>query len=228
MTPAQRPLSPARKTTSTGAVAFSSEYEDWTMAIDRMAQAAAPKVLAFGPFRLFLRERLLTSYGKPVHIGSRAFDILVALLERPGELVSKRELIARVWPSTIVEQANLAVQIAGLRRALGDGRRGNRYVVNIPGRGYRFVAPVAVERNTSTEPAPRRPRLDNLPARSTRPIAGSDGDDASEQALQRRLLAILRSGGVGNTKAALAFMESLLETQDERVFILDVPPSGKQ
>ena len=227
MTPPQRPLSPARGTTSPGPVAFSSEYEDWTMAIDRMAQAA-PTSLAFGPFRLFPRQRLLTVSGKPVHIGSRAFDILVALLERPGDLVSKQELIARVWPSTIVEQANLAVQIAGLRRALGDGRRGNRYVINIPGRGYRFVATVAVESKTPTEPAPWPPRQHNLPAPSTQRIAGSDGDDQLGQTLQRRLLAILRSGGIGKTKAALALVESLLEAKDERVFVLDVTRSKKQ
>ena len=224
MTPAQRPLSPTRATTSPGPVAFSSDYEDWTMAIDRMAQAA-PTSLAFGPFRLFPRQRLLTNSGKPVHIGSRAFDILIALLERPGDLVSKQELIARVWPSTIVEQANLAVQIAGLRRALGDGRRGNRYVVNIPGRGYRFVAMVTLETNTAAE---RPRRLDNLPAHSTQPIAASNGDDQPGRTLQRRLLAILRSGGVGKTRAALALMESLLEAQDERVFVLDVTPSEKQ
>lgn len=227
MMPAQPPLSPARGTTSTRPVAFSSDYEDWTMAIDRMAQAALTS-LAFGRFRLFPRQRLLTTSGKPVHIGSRAFDILVALLECPGELVSKEELIARVWPSTIVEQANLAVQIAGLRRALDDGRRGNRYVVNIPGRGYRFVAPVTVEANTSAEPAARPRRLETLPAHSTKPIAASGGNDEPGQTLQRRLLAILRSGGVGKTKAALALMESLLEAQDERVLILGVPPSERQ
>jgi Transcriptional regulatory protein, C terminal len=74
--------------------------------------------------------------------GSRAYDILLALLERPGELVTKEQLIARVWPNTFVESVNLAVQVAGLRRALGDRVGQARYVINIPGRGYRFVAPL--------------------------------------------------------------------------------------
>src|ERR1700758_4436404 len=99
---------------------------------------------SFGAFSLLPTQRLLTKDNEPIQIGSRAFDILMALLERAGELVTKEELMARVWPKTFVEPANLAVHIAGLRRVLGDGRGGNRYVINIPGRGYRFVAPVTI------------------------------------------------------------------------------------
>jgi DNA-binding winged helix-turn-helix (wHTH) protein len=99
-------------------------------------------IISFGPFQLAPGESLLLRNGTPVHIGSRALEILIALLERPGELVSKKELMARVWPSTFVHPANLTVQVASLRRALGDGRDGNRFLINIMGRGYRFVAPV--------------------------------------------------------------------------------------
>jgi DNA-binding winged helix-turn-helix (wHTH) protein len=70
--------------------------------------------------------------------------MLIALVERSGELISKEDLVARVWPHTFVDRANLTVQVASLRRALGDGRGGNRFLINIPGRGYRFVAPVRV------------------------------------------------------------------------------------
>src|SRR6266851_2162831 len=104
---------------------------------------AAPSI-AFGPFRLCPRQRLLLEEDKPLRLGSRALDILIALVERPGELVSKRELIARVWPDTVVVEANLTVNVAALRRALGDGHDGNRYLVNVPGRGYCFVAPVEI------------------------------------------------------------------------------------
>jgi DNA-binding winged helix-turn-helix (wHTH) protein len=89
------------------------------------------------------------------HLGSRAMDILIALVERPSELVSKAELMARVWPNTFVEPANLTVHISALRRALGDGRDGNRFFINIPGRGYRFVAPVTV--SDISEPAHPHP-----------------------------------------------------------------------
>lgn len=77
-----------------------------------------------------------------MNIGSRALDILIALITRPGELVTKRELMSIVWPDTVVVQANLTVNIVALRRALRDGQNGNRYIPNIPGRGYSFVAPV--------------------------------------------------------------------------------------
>jgi DNA-binding winged helix-turn-helix (wHTH) protein len=104
-------------------------------------------VILFGPFRLLPTERLLLEHDKPVGLGSRAFDILIALVERPGELLSNQELMARVWPNTFVVPANLTVHIAALRRALGDGRGGNRYLINIPGRGYQFVAPMSVQRS---------------------------------------------------------------------------------
>jgi len=77
---------------------------------------------------------------KPVPLGSRALQILTVLLERPGELVSKKELMTRVWPDLFVEPANLTVHISALRRTLRDGQDGNRFIVNIPGRGYSFVA----------------------------------------------------------------------------------------
>ncbi len=99
---------------------------------------------AFGPFRLFAAQRLLLEHEKPLRLGSRALEILTVLLENPGALVTKEELVARVWPDTFVEEGNLRVHMAALRRALGDGQAGNRYVVTVPGRGYRFVAPVSM------------------------------------------------------------------------------------
>ena len=98
--------------------------------------------IAFGPFRLFPVQRQLTESNRPIHLGSRAFDILLALLQPPGVLRANEELIARVWPKISVSPANLAVHIWALRRALGDCSQRNRYIVNNPGRGYRFVAPV--------------------------------------------------------------------------------------
>jgi DNA-binding winged helix-turn-helix (wHTH) protein len=79
-----------------------------------------------------------------VPLGSRALEILIVLLECPGKLVSKQELMARVWPNVSVEPANLTVHISALRRLLRDRRDGNRFIINIPGRGYSFVASVAV------------------------------------------------------------------------------------
>ncbi len=104
----------------------------------------AERAVAFGPFRLFPERKLLLEGDRSIRLGSRALDILVALVERPGTLVSKEDLIARAWPNTFVEEANLRVHVAALRKALGDGRNGHRYLATDPGRGYRFVAPVSL------------------------------------------------------------------------------------
>src|SRR5215469_16901760 len=109
------------------------------------------RAISFGPFRLFAAQRLLLEGDKPVRLGSRAFDILTALVERAGEVVGKEQLRARAWPDTFVDESNLKIQVSALRRALGDGQGGERYVVAVPGRGYNFVAPVSVE-----EPPPAR------------------------------------------------------------------------
>jgi len=101
---------------------------------------AAPTEVSFGLFRLFPTQFLLLEGDKAVRLGSRALEILIVLLERPGELVSKQELMGRVWPDTFVEPANLTVHMSALRRTLRDGRDGNRFIINVPGRGYRFVA----------------------------------------------------------------------------------------
>jgi DNA-binding winged helix-turn-helix (wHTH) protein len=114
------------------------------------------RVLCFGPFHLLPTQRLLLEGDRPVRLGSRALELLIVLLERPGELVSKEELTARVWPGTVVVEANLTVQIAALRRALHDRNGGNRYLLNIPGRGYCFVAPVI----TAAQPGSPMPSSD--------------------------------------------------------------------
>ena len=105
---------------------------------------AAPAEISFGPFRLLPTRFLLLQGDKAVPLGSRALEILTVLLERPGELASKQELMARVWPNVFVEPANLTVHMSALRRTLRDGRDGNRFIINVPGRGYSFVASVAV------------------------------------------------------------------------------------
>ena len=105
---------------------------------------AAPTEISFGPFRLLPTQFLLLENGRPVPLGSRALEILIVLLGRPGQLVSKQELMARVWPNIFVDPANLTVHMSALRRLLRDGRDGNRFIINIPGRGYSFVASVAV------------------------------------------------------------------------------------
>jgi DNA-binding winged helix-turn-helix (wHTH) protein len=116
-----------------------------TDALKPSKPAGAPtREVSFGPFRLLPAQFLLLEGDKSVPLGSRALEMLIVLLERPGELVTKQELMARVWPNLFVEPANLTVHISALRRRLRDGRDGNRFIINIPGRGYRFVAPVTL------------------------------------------------------------------------------------
>ena len=100
------------------------------------------ETFVFGSFRLIPAQRMLLDDGKPLRLGSRALDILITLVERAGETIPKEQLIARTWPDTVVDEGALRVHVAALRKALGDGRNGRRYVTNNPGRGYAFVAPV--------------------------------------------------------------------------------------
>src|SRR5438477_12145130 len=130
------------------------------------------RAILFGPFLLLAEERLLLEGDRPVRLGSRAFDILVFLIERAGEVVGKEELIARVWPQTFVDEANLKIQISALRRALGDGQGGNRYITTITGRGYNFVAPVRFEKLARAPPPATiaSAAAHNLPLAMTRMI----------------------------------------------------------
>src|SRR5258708_24998215 len=112
--------------------------------------------IAFGPFVLNPAQRVLLRGDRPVRLGSRAREILICLVERAGTVVSKNELIKRVWPQTVVEEGTLRVHIASLRKILGEGRTQTRYVENVTGLGYRFVATVtrAAERDSApSEPA---------------------------------------------------------------------------
>lgn len=106
---------------------------------------AVLQAFSFGPFRVIPYARLLERGGSPVTLGSRAFDLLCLLISRPGEVVSKGELMARAWPNVTVDGSNLRLQINVLRQALGDRQRGMRYVLNVPGQGYCFVACVSRE-----------------------------------------------------------------------------------
>jgi DNA-binding winged helix-turn-helix (wHTH) protein len=98
--------------------------------------------LRFGPFELSSRGRTLRREGVLLPLGSRALDILIYLAERPGEVVAKQELFDHVWPDVTVEKGSLRVHVAAIRKALGDGQLGNRYIANIKGRGYSFVGTV--------------------------------------------------------------------------------------
>jgi DNA-binding winged helix-turn-helix (wHTH) protein len=103
------------------------------------------QTFSFGLFCVVPHARLVERDGSPISLSSRAFDLLCLLVARPGQVVSKSELIASTWPNVTVEESSLRFHITHLRRALGDGEGGERYIVNVPGRGYCFVACVSRE-----------------------------------------------------------------------------------
>jgi predicted ATPase/DNA-binding winged helix-turn-helix (wHTH) protein len=165
---------------------------------------------AFGSFRLLPMERTLLDNGKPLRLGSRALEILIMLVESAGKIVRKDELIAHVWPGTTVDEASLRVQVAALRKTLGDGRDGNRFITNVPGRGYAFVGPA---RRVADEP-PQKPPLtagrgNDIPVFLSRIVGRADITAAlAEQLARRRLLTIVGPGGIGKTTVAAAIAEA--------------------
>jgi predicted ATPase/DNA-binding winged helix-turn-helix (wHTH) protein len=185
-------------------------------------------IVSFGPFSLFVAERLLKKGEEPVLVGGRALDILIALVERAGQILSRRELISRVWSDITVEEANLRVHVAALRKALGDGRDGARFVVNVPGRGYCFVAPVtrpSGERSLPPAETPAAHSLKNLPSRLTR-MVGRDGivRTLSSQLMVWRFASIVGPGGIGKTTVAVSVAHMLAECFSGAVFFIDLAP----
>lgn len=128
------------------------------------------QVLVFGPFQLFRERKMLLEDLRPVRLGGRALDLLVALVERAGEVVGKNELIAYAWPNTVVEENNLRVHIAAIRKLLGDGQRGARFIVNVAGRGYSFVAPVTRVDALASNALPDSDSQPSLPVALTRVV----------------------------------------------------------
>src|SRR5260370_1554225 len=183
--------------------------------------------MSFGPFMLLTEQRLLLEGERPVRLGSRAFDILIALVERAGEVVGKEQLIARAWPRAFVEEADLKIQVSALRRALGDGHGGNRYVITVPGRGYNFVAPVRREetlRAASAAPAPST-TPHNLPFAVTRMIGRDDAVAALVTRLSRdRLVTIVGAGGIGKATVALAVAERMMASYEHGIWLVDLAP----
>jgi DNA-binding winged helix-turn-helix (wHTH) protein len=185
---------------------------------------AFPDTFSFGPFRLLPRQHLLLQDDKPVSLGSRALEILIALVEHAGELLDKGALEARAWPGLTVEESNLRAQITALRRVLAQGGAGESYVTTIPGRGYRFVAPVARSAGAAVQPQVPR-RRHNLPGRLTRPIGRAEVIAMVSSRLQRRrFITITGPAGIGKTTVALAVADKLMASYQDGAWFVDLAP----
>jgi predicted ATPase/DNA-binding winged helix-turn-helix (wHTH) protein len=181
--------------------------------------AGDPDAFVFGPFRLLVRRRELIAHGVPVTLGQRALDILLVLVRRHGQLVTKNELMDEVWPGVVVEENNLQVHISALRKALGDDKGERRYLLTVAGRGYRFIHPVEPEvgapddtPGSATErggdPASVRPlwgKQHNIPQPLTS-LVGREAEIERIAALltRQRLVSLVGAGGIGKTRLALA------------------------
>jgi DNA-binding winged helix-turn-helix (wHTH) protein len=122
-----------------------------------------PAAIRFGRFEARPAERRLLVDGRPATLGARAWDLLQALIERRDRVVGKSELLDLVWPGLVVEEGNLHVQTSTLRKVLGDG-----VIATVPGRGYRFVAPLDGDRRPPADPASAAARPQPRPPRSRR------------------------------------------------------------
>ncbi|WP_308921634.1 winged helix-turn-helix domain-containing protein [Janthinobacterium sp. J1-1] len=179
----------------------------------------------FGPFRLLPLERRLLEGERAVRLGSRAMDLLLALLERAGDIVDKHELLALVWPNAVVDDATLRVHLAALRKVLGDGRDGQRYITTVAGRGYGFLAPVARAGEAAAAGTAVAEVRHNLPVLLTRMMGRGDIVQAmAGQLLQVRLLSIVGPGGIGKTTVAVALAMRVLRRHADGVCFVDLAP----
>jgi predicted ATPase/DNA-binding winged helix-turn-helix (wHTH) protein len=184
--------------------------------------------VTFGPFSL--RSRLLERDGVPVKLGSRAMDILRLLVSRAGEVVPKNEILGYAWSGLAVEEISLRVHVAELRKVLGEGKDGARYITNVPSRGYCFVAPVERgERRSTSKPPPQAAAQmappPSLPHRLDRIIGREDVlPELTERLLSERFVTLRGPGGIGKTTVAIALAHDMWETFEGGVHFLDLGP----
>jgi predicted ATPase/DNA-binding winged helix-turn-helix (wHTH) protein len=188
------------------------------------------EVLSFGPHCLIPAKRLLLRSGKALDVGSRALDVLIALVESAGEVVGRRELMLRGWPDVVVGDGSLRVAVGVLRKALCDGHDGKRYIANVAGRGYCFVAHVdrptaqSFESTSLSVACEARPVTKHkLPARLTRMVGRNETVAALSMSLvARRFVSVVGPGGMGKTTVAVSVAHALLGEFGDAVYFVDL------
>ena len=182
-------------------------------------------VISFGPFTLVASERLLTRNGARLQLGERMLDTLIALVSSHNQPIDKRDLMTQVWPDVTVSEGSLRFHIAGLRKALGDGKDGARYITTLAGRGYCFVAPVtrSSDRDNVRSPVATGFPAANVPSRLARMVGRADGVlTLSTDLVAVRFVTIVGAGGVGKTTLAVAVGHYLIKTFAGVVLFVDL------
>ncbi|WP_065260080.1 ATP-binding protein [Pseudomonas bananamidigenes] len=179
----------------------------------------------FGPFCVVPGKRLLTRNGVPVEIGGRALDLLIALLEQPGRVLSKYDLIEKVWPDSVVAEGSLRFHMTGLRRILGDGEEHARYIATQVGVGYAFVAPLErqlLEAQPASTQRRRESNVCSLPPRAKLIGRETDLQLVVDHLQQPRLFTLVGPGGVGKTSLAIEVAHRIAAQGYERVCFVDL------
>lgn len=183
------------------------------------AAAGSGGTIVFGACVLTPAQRRLTRQGSAVELGARAFDLLLSLIESRGAIVSKDQLMAKVWPGRIVEENTLEGQMSLLRRALGEDRASIR---TIAGRGYQFIGEIGA-RPAPQHAAATAPVLHNLPA-SVSQLIGRELAlaEIADLAQSSRLITLIGTGGVGKTRLAIETARSIAARFPDGVFLAEL------
>ena len=188
-----------------------------------MSDGAVHRKLRFGPFELSICERVLRRDGQVLPLGDRALDILTYLADRPGEVIAKQELIDHVWSDVTVEEGSLRVHVAAIRKALGDGQFGNRYIANIKGRGYSFVGTVVPLTGNTESRNDKFRHQGRLPVQPITMIGRETVvSEVSDKLRDERFVTLLGPGGIGKTTVALAVGSAVAEQFGGKVHFVDL------
>ena len=185
-----------------------------------LGHAKIPYIIEFGRFKVVRHRRELLADGRPVELGGRAFDTLLALIDARGSVLGKDELMSRVWPDRVVEENNLPAQISVLRKVFGADRD---LIRTVAGRGYQFTGEIRATAATAAGPPPSR--TTNLPE-AVSELIGREAELGEVTALvtEHRLVSLVGAGGIGKTRLGLEVARHLLPRFPDGVFVAELGP----
>ena len=185
-------------------------------------ESGSTPIIQFGRIAVLPLRRELRVDGVPVELGDRAFDVLLALVEAGGRVLAKDELMARVWPDRVVEENNLQVQIAALRKALAGERE---LIRTVTGRGYQFTGTVQGGTPEIVGIGAPAAALSNLPA-AVSELVGRDAElrEILSLAGERRIVTLTGSGGIGKTRLGVEAGRRLLPKFPDGVWLVELAP----